>query len=286
MGTNHFMPENLVYYFRCPKFAERRFVECLWRQFIKVYQQLDLVTTPTITAVNLLKKIGFTKEAMVISCGIDLERFNPNNDGAYLKQRYGVPSDRPILLYVGRMDKEKRADTILRAMPLASRDIDVHLVLAGIGRERLNLDVMARELGIRDAVTFTNFVPDDDLPNLYKIADVFVIAGIAELQSLVTMEAMASGLPIVAVNAMALPELVHDGENGFLFPEDNSQALADRLVAILTDESLKKRMGERSLTIIEKHDLRRVVETFESAYRSVLGQHAYMQAATTLKLQQ
>ena len=84
-----------------------------------------------------------------------------------------------------------------------------------------------------------------------------MIAGIAELQSLVTMEAMASGLPIVAVNAMALPELVHDGENGFLFPEDNSQALADRLVAILTDESLKKRMGERSLAIIEKHEIGR-----------------------------
>jgi len=89
------------------------------------------------------------------------------------------------------------------------------------------------------------------------------------------MEAMASGLPVVAVKAMALPELVHDGDNGYLFPEGDTQILANHIVAILSNASLKQRMGARSLAMLQKHELRRVVKTFESVYRRVItGQGA------------
>jgi len=213
MGTNHFMPENLVHYLHLPEIAERWLRKFAWGQCIRTFEQLDYVTTPTKTAVALLKNAGFSKDVMPISCGIDLERFKPTNDGLYLKQIFAIPINTPVLLYVGRLDKEKRIDLILRALSDILRVTSVHLVLAGIGKEKQKLEELTEKLGIQKAVTFTGFVPDKDLPNIYKIADLFVIAGIAELQSIVTMEAMASGLPVVAVNAMALPELVHDGEN-------------------------------------------------------------------------
>jgi len=154
---------------------------------------------------------------MPISCGIDLDRFKPTNDGAYLERRFAIPTDKPVLLYVGRLDKEKRIDIILRALPDILRVTNVHLVLAGVGKEKQKLEELTEKLGIRKAVTFTGFVPDEDLQNIYRIGDLFVTAGIAELQSIVTMEAMASGLPVVAVNVMALPELVHDGEKRLPF---------------------------------------------------------------------
>lgn len=269
MGTNHFMPENLVHYLHLPVIAERRIQKFAWRRFVRVFEQLDFVTTPTKTAAALLVKAGLNKEVVPISCGIDLERFKPTNDGEYLRQRFAIPSDRPVLLYVGRLDKEKRIDMILRALPAILRLNSVHLVLAGIGKEKQTLEELADKLGIQKAVTFTGFVPDEDLQNIYQVGDLFVMASIAELQSIVTMEAMASGLPVVAANAMALPELVHDGENGYLFSDGNSQMFVEKVTAILSNQAMKAEMSGKSLEIIKDHDINRIVERFESIYSKI-----------------
>ena len=271
IGTNHFMPENLIHYLHPPGDAERQLQQLAWRQCVKVFEQLDFVATPTRTAATLLKNAGLGKDIVPISCGVDLERFKPTNDGLYLKQRFGIPNSKPVLLYVGRLDKEKRIDVILRSLPNVLRVSSVHLVLAGIGREKQQLEQSTRKLGIQEAVTFTGFIPDRDLQNIYRIADLFVIAGIAELQSIVTMEAMASGLPVVAVNAMALPELVHDGENGYLFAAGDSQMLADKVTAILGDQTMRAQMSRRSLDIIKDHDINRVVEKYESIYNEIIS---------------
>lgn len=227
------------------------------------------MTTPTKTAAALLAKAGLGKEVVPISCGIDLERFKPSNDGAYLRRRFGIPSDRPVLLYVGRLDKEKRIDLILRALPAIQRLNSVHLVLAGIGKEKRSLEELAHKLGMQKAVTFTGFVPDEDLQNIYRVGDLFVMASIAELQSIVTMEAMASGLPVVATDAMALPELVHDGENGYLFSDGNGQMFAEKVIAILSDQGMRAEMSRKSLEIIKDHDINRIVERFESIYSEI-----------------
>lgn len=270
MGTNHFMPENLVHYFHLPKIAEKWLIKFGWKQCIRIFEQLDYITTPTKTAADLLKKAGFSKEIVPISCGIDLERFNPTNEGLYLKKRYTIPEDKPVLLYVGRLDKEKRIEVILRALPDILRTINVHLVLAGIGKEKKKLETLIKKLNIQRAITFTGFVPDKDLQNIYRIADVFVIAGIVELQSIVTMEAMASGLPIVAVNAMALPELVHDKENGYLFFEGDSKTLAKKVLTILSDQELRKHMSKESLEIMKIHDINKIIEKYKSLYNEII----------------
>jgi 1,2-diacylglycerol 3-alpha-glucosyltransferase len=269
IGTNHFMPENLVHYLHLPRIAERWAQKLAWRQFVRVFEQLDFVTTPTKTAAALLVKASLNKDVVPISCGIDLERFKPINDGAYLERRFAIPTDKPVLLYVGRLDKEKRIDMILRALPDILRVTIVHLVLAGIGKEKQKLEELTEKLGIQQAVTFAGFVPDEDLPNIYRVADLFVTAGIAELQSIVTMEAMASGLPVVAVNAMALPELIRDGENGYLFSDGDSQMFAEKVIAILTNQTMRAQMSERSLEIIKDHDINKTIEKYEAIYNEI-----------------
>jgi glycosyltransferase involved in cell wall biosynthesis len=229
------------------------------------------VTTPTKTAAALLENAGFRKDVVPVSCGIDLERFKPTNDGLYLKQVFAVPNDKPVLLYVGRLDKEKKIDVILRALPDILRVTSVHLVVVGMGKEKQKLEKLAKELGIQNAVTFTGFVPDKDLQNIYRIADLFVIASIAELQSIVTMEAMASGLPVVAANAMALPELVHDGENGYLFSDGDSRMLAEKVIAIFSNQAMRAQMSQKSLEIIKGHDINKVIEKYESIYSGIIS---------------
>ena len=96
----------------------------------------------------------------------------------------------------------------------------------------------------------------------------FAIASIAELQSIATMEAMASGLPVVAADAVALPHLVHHGENGYLFPPGDADALAARLTDVLTQTPEQRRaMQQASLDLVEDHDIRRTLDTFERLYR-------------------
>jgi glycosyltransferase involved in cell wall biosynthesis len=149
------------------------------------------------------------------------------------------------------------------------------LVLAGTGPDAGRLRALAARLGVADRVRFPGFVPGADLPGLYRLADVFAIASRAELQSLVTMEAMASGLPVVAVDAGALGELVHQGENGFLIRPrrraEEAAAVADSLDLLCGDAALRWRMSKASLRIIGKHDRHRVLARWESIYRALAG---------------
>lgn len=268
VGTNHFMPENLLHYFHLPGAAREYLRLWSWKQFCSIFRKIDVVTTPTRTAARLLKEIGFPKYVYPISCGIDLRKFNPQNNGEYLKRRYAIP-DKNILLSVGRLDKEKNIDLVLQALPLVRENIDFHFIIAGIGAEKRHLEQLVDRLDLAQYVTFTGFVPDEDLPNLYSIADCFIIAGTAELQSIVTMEAMASGLPVIAVRAMALPELVHNGENGYLFEPGDIFGIANCITRIFSNKSLRKEMTRRSLDMIRKHDIAEIITRFELLYEHV-----------------
>jgi glycosyltransferase involved in cell wall biosynthesis len=269
VGTNHFMPENLVHYFHPPKPIETLVINMGWAYCLKTLNRLDAVTSPTKIAAGLLEKVGIKKSVAVISNGIDLQIFKPSNDGAYLAAQYKIPTDRPVLLFVGRLDKEKFLDLVIRALAKVISQIPVSLIIAGVGAERNKLERLAADLHLQAHIIFTGFVPDEDLPNLYTLADCFIMAGTAELQSIATMEAMASGLPVLAVRAMALPELVRDGENGFLFEHGNINQMAEQIVRLLGNEPLRQKMGHASLQIIQNHNIDRVIEQFETLYKEV-----------------
>ena len=130
------------------------------------------------------------------------------------------------------------------------------------------LKQLTRELGIDERVTFTGYVTDEQLRAALTRATVFAMPSLAELQSIATMEAMASGLPIVAANAMALPHLVHEGENGYLFDPGDAKDLADKLSRVLSlPDSELRRMKEASLRYIAAHDIQRTLSIFEQLYR-------------------
>ncbi len=180
------------------------------------------VTAPTVTALRLLRSRGLRVPSQAVSNGVDLEPLlaGRRRRGAAVAVR--AARGRPVIVSVGRLSGEKRADVLIAAMSRLAHGAGPDspdgpvLALAGTGPDDARLRSLARHYGVADRVRFLGFVPDDDLPGLYRLADVFAIASQAELQSLATMAAMASGLPVVAVDAGALAELVHAGENGFL----------------------------------------------------------------------
>ncbi len=271
VGTNHFMPENLSHYFHLPAFAKEWLERLGWKQFRAVFEKIDVVTTPTKTAAQLLQQIGLQREVLPISCGIDRSRFSPSANGTSLKRKYNLPENKKMLLVVGRLDKEKNIDLILRGFSRVTRRMNLHCVIAGRGAEESRLKGLVRTLGLDEHVTFTGFVPDEDLPGLYAATDCFIIAGTAELQSIVTMEAMATGLPVIGVRAMALPELIQPGINGCLFEAGDKDGLADCITTVFSDDSLRKEMGRASLAIIARHDIEQTIDQFEMIYKRLIA---------------
>ena len=147
---------------------------------------------------------------------------------------------------------------------------EVHLVIVGDGTARSGLEKMAERAGLRSRVHFTGRVVGDDVPQLYRTADLFVITSKTETQSIVLLEAMATGLPCVAVDAGAIPELVQTDENGFLCEADDVRAVASGMKKILTDEPLCRSMGAASLEKVKKHDISYTLTRVEEIYRLVV----------------
>lgn len=270
IGTNHFMPGNLLPFAHLPASLEEKMKRYMWNDFLSVFRGLPIVTAPTRTATSILKDIGLPQEALPISCGMNLKNFSASHDGSYLKKKYNLP-DKPLLLSVCRLATEKNVDWIIKAAAITMKRTPLHVVIAGNGMERGRLEALVDDLGIRNNVTFLGYVTDEDLPYLYPLATTFVMAGTEELQSLVTMEAMASGLPVIAVNALALPELVHHDENGFLFESGDVASLAEYMYRIFSDPALRQKMSEESTRRIQAHDIAKTMVQFEKLYTSLLS---------------
>jgi glycosyltransferase involved in cell wall biosynthesis len=261
IATNHIMPENLIKYSMIPKFLHKAAMKFVWRDAGRILSQMDAVTTPTRRAAQLLETATGLDNVMAISCGIDASKF---------ANQAPTQNHNPVFLYLGRLDDEKRIHILLRAVASLTEFPNVRVELVGDGGEREYLERLSRELGIEDRVSFLGHIKDSDLPAAYERCTAFVMPSIAELQSIATMEAMASGRPVIAADAMALPHLVHNGDNGYLFPADDVSALADRLKLILqADQDELDRLSQNSLHLIQSHDINRTLDIFENLYQGI-----------------
>lgn len=258
IGTNHFMPENMIEHTLLPKFLRRKAIEIAWNDAAKTFALCEAVTSPSRRAADFLEAETNLRGVHAISCGIDAGLYTPNFDKRTENR----------VVFVGRVTGEKHLDVLLKAFAALDPSLDAKLDIVGGGDLMSQLKQLARDLGIADRVDFLGYVTDEELRAALTRATVFAMPSIAELQSIATMEAMASALPIVAANAMALPHLVHHGENGYLFEPGSVTDLAAKLTNVLTlsDDELK-RMKKWSLKYIAAHDIQRTISIFESLYR-------------------
>ncbi|MBB5079635.1 glycosyltransferase [Nonomuraea endophytica] len=267
VATNHFMPDNLFQFGHVPARLRAKAGQLAWRDFRRIFNRAQRVTTPTPLAAKLLADTGFTGQVEPVSCGIDLARFHPHTEPKqWARKMFGLP-DRNTVLFVGRLDEEKRLDDLVRALPYVLNETDAQLAFVGRGNQREVLEQLAKRIGVADRVFMLGFVPDEQMPQAFAAADAFAMPSIAELQSIATLEAMASGLPVVVADAMALPHLVDD--NGFLFPPRDVIALAKNLTTLLTDEALRERMGKASRELALTHDHQNSLARFEQIYDEV-----------------
>jgi glycosyltransferase involved in cell wall biosynthesis len=258
IATNHVMAENILDFTTLPPVLDKLFVKFAWDDASRTLRMSRAVTTPTRKAADFLEATIPISGVIPVSCGIDRANYRPDL----------TPRDANRVLFVGRLTTEKNIDVVLRAIAVLDPALDVTFDIVGGGDQRKNLEALTHQLGLDDRVRFHGHTSEDELRDLYSRASVFAIASVAELQSIATMEAMASGLPIVAANAVALPHLVHDGENGYLFEPGNVEELAARLTDVLTASPEERlRMQQASLDGVVVHDITRTLDTFEALYR-------------------
>ncbi|GGI35882.1 hypothetical protein GCM10010988_06170 [Cnuibacter physcomitrellae] len=258
IGTNHVMPENLTAFMPIPQAAKDVVIKLAWKAARRSFSKAEAVTAPTRRAADFFERGTGMTNTYAISCGIRASDYTPD---------FG-PREGNRILFVGRVAPEKQIDVLLKAVQMLPSDLDVHLDVVGGGDQLKNLQQLAETLGIADRVSFTGRVSDEELRASYTRSTVFAMPSIAELQSIATMEALASGLPVVAADAMALPHLVHDGENGYLFTPGDAADLAAKLERVLRlPEDELQAMKRESLDIVAAHDIDRTLATFERLYR-------------------
>jgi 1,2-diacylglycerol 3-alpha-glucosyltransferase len=271
LGTNHFLPENLLPYLSVLPLPRKLKISILWDLMLWTYNHLQVVTTPTETAARILLRRKIRVPVMPVSCGVDTNNFKPHHqlDKPGACAHFGLDASKVIFLYVGRLDSEKRVDLLLRGLAQlrSSGEAGIQLAVAGQGAAQAELHSLARALKLGGSIRFLGYVPQADLPLLYQTADIFAMPSPEELQSIATLEAMASGRPVLAASARALPELVTNGLNGKLFEPGSPAAVAEGMAALSTAREAWPRMGWASRSRAQAHSLENTIRRYEEIYR-------------------
>lgn len=269
VSTNHAMPENLMDNLKLLAPVARPVNYMLKQYGRRFHSKSDAVTMPTESAIEMFN-VSLPRPMRAISNGINLSCFTPGKAPAKLYTKFKIPRKKPLVTYVGRLDAEKHLWVLVKAFAKIYKKTGAHLVLVGAGTDSDALNTLVHRMKLTRYVTFTGRVTDEEIRQLQQIGTVFAMPSPAELQSIATLEAMASGQPIVAVKAGALAELCQHERNGILCDKDNIDQMADGLEKILSDSSLRDRMAAESLAIAKTHDIEYTLNEFEALYDEIM----------------
>jgi 1,2-diacylglycerol 3-alpha-glucosyltransferase len=262
VATNHFMPENLNPFLPFPQWFKDIIGKISWKDMGKVMGKADVVTTPTPLAAKAMHQHAFLRKVLPLSNGIDSTAYELQ-PGEQIE-----PHEHPTVMFAGRLAEEKHVDVLIEAVSKTPPELNVHLEIVGGGEVRSSLEDLVRRLRMTDRVKFLGLASDEELRRAYIQADLFCMPGTAELQSLVTLEAMSASTPVVLADAMALPHLVRDGENGYLFTPNDSDDLAKKITMVLElPADQRAAMGQASRQMVEPHSIEGTLQTFEDLYR-------------------
>jgi glycosyltransferase involved in cell wall biosynthesis len=212
------------------------------------------------------------RDIFVIPNGIDLSLFD-NNARKITTHSLKAGENERIILYVGRLEPIKGVRYLIQAMKILKNKgiANVKLLILGEGRERKYLEDLVIRLDLKDRVIFVGKVPHHDIPVYMASADIFVLPSLSEGFPGVILEAMAMGLPVIATRVTGLPEIIQDGENGFLVEPYNSIDMAEKITLLLADISLREKISRNNKEKVKDYNWNEIIKKLENVYLYVLN---------------
>ncbi|MCD6089535.1 glycosyltransferase family 4 protein, partial [Candidatus Bathyarchaeota archaeon] len=206
----------------------------------------------------------------VVPNGVDVELFE-----SVEKNIQPNLSEKPIILYVGRLSYRKGLQVLVRAMPFILKEIpNAHLIIAGKGYMDSFIRMLIKSLNLEGNVTMLGFIPDEKLPELYASSRLFVMPSLyCESFGVTLLEAMASGRPVIASNVGGIPEVVKDGVTGLLFRRGDAEDLADKIIMVLSDRNLAHSLASNAKRLVkERYSWPAIANKMEDLYEKALKQ--------------
>ena len=197
----------------------------------------------------------------VISNGIDIKKFHSD------KKRESISE--LTIMFVGRLDPIKGVKYLIQAMSIVKNYQNIKLIVIGDGEEKKELKELVSMLNLSDCVYFTGLIDNEKIPEYMSQADIFVLPSLSEGFPVASLEAMASGLPIVATNVGGLPDIIEDGVNGYLVEPRNPVQLAEKITLLLKDNDLRLNISKANREKAKKYDWSYVVGQLEDVYYSL-----------------
>jgi 1,2-diacylglycerol 3-alpha-glucosyltransferase len=272
--TFHTLWNEYLFYAPLPEAVTQRVLRMIADGAVK--KRFDAVIAPTDAMRRMLADDwGVTSRIDVLPTGIRLQSVH-GGDAQRFRRRFSIADDERVLLYLGRMGVEKNVELVVEAAAQLRRmgDPKTRLVLAGDGprgyMERLR--ALAAERGLVDVV-WTGFVQGEAWRDCYAAADVVLFPSVTETQGLVVVEALAAGVPVVAVEAMG-PACILAGERGGLFSPDHAAPFAAQVRRLLVDDVLYARKQREALEVAKAYSIEARAAELEAVYERVLGADA------------
>ena len=244
--------------------------ETAMRAFLPRFcRSVDLVIAPSSGLMRVLEHFGVKANIQIIPNGVNLKPFrNPAN---YLdRSTFGMSEKDVVLIYVGRLGPEKNLPFLLRSFTGIAHAVDnVHLVIAGDGPERDNLEDSAMQSGVGERIHFTGLVPYSEVPRYLSMADAFVTASVTEVHPLTVIEAMARGLPVLGIDSPGVGDTIQDGVSGFLANHEIAIYTA-KMMRLVSEPDLRRSMGENARLAANQYNIERTIQMTLDQYNALI----------------
>lgn len=242
-------------------------------RYVTAYaNRCDCVIAPSRAVAARLRAQGVRSRVEVLSTGSVDADLAGSPDPSWVREVFEIPRDRPLLVTVSRLGKEKSVDLLLEAFARIVRHTDAVLLVVGGGPEAPALRALAVRLGIDAQTIFAGPQPHRKTLECLAASDVFVFASSTETQGVAVIEAMAAGLPVVAVDAGGVTDAVRPGETGFLVPP-SADALAERVLAVLDDRALRESLGRQGREAVRQFSIQVLAQQLADLYQSLIPVH-------------
>jgi glycosyltransferase involved in cell wall biosynthesis len=232
---------------------------------------LDGMVVPSHPMLHVLKSYGITTQAEVIPTGIEPSSFI-DGDGIAFRKNYGIPQDRPVLLFLGRVAHEKNIGFLLQVLAQVRKEIaDVLFVIAGEGPARESLEQEVKTRGLGDNVMFIGYLDrHTELNSCYRAADIFIFSSRTETQGLVLLEAMAQGVPVVSTAELGTRDVLRDGLGVWVAKEELAD-FSGKVVNMLRDADARKALSISGREYAHTWSASKQAERMIAFYHSILA---------------